>query len=266
MKGVVMFLLVLFSIQAQGRMAEGAQQAEVKEVQVEPVPNPASREDVERATREMKRAILRSEQKSARDIAVERENARKQSEALRAEQQRQLELLAEKQRQANMEARAEAERLATRNQRFLIATLVLSVIILGAVLFILGGRKSDQVKTETEKTKIIEKETSLSSLTMERFLISDKTTIKDVRFFAEEKPVLRELLTSKRPIEIPCILVLPYREGSELNGTKLNCTVILSEDGNAMVRFDAKPDESFAWKNRNYRAAEIAKSQKSEAA
>jgi membrane-associated HD superfamily phosphohydrolase len=252
-------LCVIFVVMMQIKTAEAQQVSQEDQA----VQNPASREDIERATREMKNAIRSAEQKSVKQILIERENLRQQTQSLRDEQTRQLLKIEREQKEAREEAKAEAVRLQeqqqkTRTAMYLGTGVVVTIVLIGILVsMFFRGRKSAEE----------DKETLVRVSDKNRFLIHGKNiSIENVRAFIEESPVLSELLSSNGLVEVPSVLELPEREGSQLSGQKFNCTTIFDKEGSATIRFDERPtDPPCAWKNRNKRAAEIAM-QKTQAA
>jgi hypothetical protein len=218
---------------------------------------PASREDVVRATENMKRAVMRAidraERKSAEQLATERENARKQAEALQAEQKkRDLEVS-----KAQEEARIKTELLIS-EQKSAKKMVIATVVVVGGILLTLGFIFRSKTKSEYPQT--VEQAFPRNSIV--RFTIDKDTVPAQLRRHVESHPSLFEVLKSQGEVAIPCILELPYREGSEVNGAKLNCVVTLKEDMSAIVRFDDAPERYASWKNRNLKAAEVAKMKK----
>lgn len=254
MKKFPMFVFV-FAVVMQVIVAEAGQTATSGEVKQDT----ASRADLQRATREMKRAILSAEQRSAERLAQEQELARKKSEELATQQHQALEKIARDQRvsqeRAEAHAKAEMERLAYRNGKliFLMGLLVIAVVVL--VYFMRKHGVQPQKEVETETVVRVEGRSV-------RLEISNNVDIHVIRTFVNDNPTLKALLMSNGKVEVPAVLVLPYKADSELNGERVNCTIILDSIGELGVRFDERPEVVSAWKNRNREAAKIAKERK----
>ncbi len=253
MKKFSMFVFV-FAVVMQVIVAEAGQTAGSGEAKQDT----ASRADLQRATREMKRAILSAEQRSAERLAQEQELARKKSEELATQQRQALEKIARDQRvsqeRAEAYAKAEMERLAYRNGKliFLMGLLVIAVIVL--VYF----KRKTATSTQQNEVETVVRIEGRST----RLEVNNNVDVHVIRTFVNDNPTLKALLMSNGKVEVPAVLVLPYKEDSELNGERVNCTIILDNIGELGVRFDERPEVVSAWKNRNREAAKIAKERK----
>lgn len=254
MKKFPMFVFV-FAVVMQVIVAEAGQTATSGEVKQDT----ASRADLQRATREMKRAILSAEQRSAERLAQEQELARKKSEQLASEQRQTLEKIARDQRvaqeRASAEAKAEMQRLAYRNGKLILAV---SLLVIAVIVLVYFKRKAATPAQQNEIETVVRIEGRKT-----RLEINDDVDVHVVRSFVDNNATLKALLASNDRVEVPAVLILPYKVDSELNGERVYCTVLLNKEGDLYVRFDERATEKpTSWNNRNRQAAKIAKERK----
>ncbi len=257
---VILLLGLVFSIGVSAQTGTGQASTQSAGEQVK-IQDPISREDLKKSLKEAKDSlagVIRSEsEKSAKQIAIDRENARKQNELLakqKDEQDKKLEAIATAQQEAN--AKAEADRVFQRK----VISVVVGAVVVGLIIVLAVRRKSKIAKAVEEKTT---------------FTVVPKTYLKlgawshavDVRSFIEENPVLKALLEDTGSAPVPAQLTLVRREGfpEDLVGD-FECMVIFRKDEDPLVRFAELPGEDIAWKNRNTAAAKIAKARKAVAA
>lgn len=214
---------------------------------------------IDRLTREMKSA----DKKSADRLKAEREESRKQLESLKKSFETQQAAQAEnfkKLEAARAAERAKDDEVARKYFYGAVAgfAIIVSLVIGG---FVVGKRKALAVEGAMPQTH----STGLHLVPKTRFVIHGKTEKHTIRTFVEETPNLKAILASEGEVKIPCTLELPFKEGSELNGMKFDCIAILKKDGEVNIRFEDRPLELCAWKNRNVKAAEIGEAKKNAA-
>ena len=255
---LVIFLVFICAVGLSAQTTNGAQE----DTSQASSPVPVSREDLRKATAEMRRALRESvreaDRRSVARAAAERQAVEQKQKDEAAKQK--ADLAAQLKHQSEEDARqrqAESQKQWATAKNYGVAGGLMLAIAVGLGVFL--ARRN--AKTEIFGFGVVEEEP--------RLLLHGKSDIHTVRRAMEESPKFRALFESNGSVQIPCILEMPYKEGSRWNGAKFKCTTTLTRTGdewNGSVRFDEMPDMPATWKNRNSRAAEIAMSRKSESA
>jgi hypothetical protein len=195
------------------------------------IQTPASREDVQNATKEMKKTIRDAERKSAERIAVEREKTARETKAAVENSEKKLKAeLAEK------AAQEELDRKKQRSEMMLTVygsiTLIVIIIIFGVMIAIRKNRR------EAEQTPT-------NALNESRLEVLVNPDILALRAFSERNNGI-----TKVPF------VLPLREG-----VQFNCIAKLRTGLPPWVYFD---NEEFpvAWDKRRQKASDLMMAQK----
>jgi predicted nucleic acid-binding Zn ribbon protein len=186
---------------------------------------PASREDIQNATKEMKKTIRDTERKAAERIAAEREKTTRETKAAVENSEKRLKAeLAEK------AAQEELDRKRQRNEMMLTVygfiALVVIIIIFGVMLAIRKNRHETQTLT-----------TSLNNVRPEVLFNPNLLTLRD---FSERNNGI-----TKVPF------VLPLREG-----VQFNCIAELRTGLAPLVYFD-KEEFPVAWDKRRQKASDL---------
>lgn len=216
----------------------------------------ASREDLRKATAEMKKSVRDAEKKSAEQIAKARADAERQAVKAREDAERQHKEVLRQSAEAEERLRAQVAEAAAKQQKAEeeaqarwkeevkfwgmggVGMIVFSLIALG--VFLARGR-----------TKAPEVRVDPTSLESDEDLLKDPE-IKDLKEFAVRNGNISKVMFR---------LSLPSR-GTSLDGEQMICTAKLRGDLPPLVYFEGDPGP-VAWDKRRKRAALIAASRKS---
>lgn len=243
------FLVMILVLVTVGLSAQATTPAEQKQSPEVVTQDPATREELQKAMKEMKKVVLDAGKKSAEESAkkaaslVEAERLRNEAQRLEAEKKLRDDMAeAEK----NRTATAVKERLARedRERNQLIGMAIgFGLVCLGLVWLI---RRS--IETKVEKLTIVEKVPQVD---------------KDGTLTNPEVSELREYAERKNASEVHFKLVLP-KKGTAVDGRELDCVAEFKDSTrHPMIRFIGDSG-SVAWDKRMQRAAILAAKQLSE--
>ncbi len=259
---LLMAVLVFFSSLGLNAQATKKEQTAAPSVAIS---DPASRADLNRATRKMEKIFRDAERKSAeREKALADEARQSREEADKRHEAQVKELRDRDAAEKENLRRAEAQ---LRKERMIYGASGIGLFVALAISgFAYKRRRSKTVEGNVSPTQE-SSQRNLALVEQPRFLIHGKSDIVSVRRFVNENLILRTISESSDSVEVPSILVLEKRPGHEedLSG-EFNCIVVLRKDGSVVVRFSKLPGEEFAWKNRNIGAAKVATLNKQSAA